>query len=65
MGEAQSRVETRCLQRQGEGQRSQFLGGLPTDFPPAGADSTKRKNLEGLSGAVGSTCLPMWVTTHL
>lgn len=47
-GEAQSRVETRCLQTQGEGQGPEFLGELPADFPPAGADSTKKQNPEGL-----------------
>lgn len=64
-GRDQSRVETGCLQTQGESEGARFPGGLPADSPPAGADSTKRQDLGGLGMVVGSVCLPTWVTARL
>lgn len=64
-GRGQSKVETRCLQTQGEGARARVPGGLPADSSPAGTDFTNRQDLGVLGMAVGSTCLPTWVAAHL
>lgn len=64
-GRGQGKVETRCLQTQGEGTRARVPGGLPADSSPAGTDFTSRQDLGVLGMAVGSTCLPIWVAAHL